>query len=57
LDYPEKVNVGNISSAVENLESLPSEYNENVEKIFDKLIDRNPTYYNKKETLKKKIKN
>jgi hypothetical protein len=57
LDYPEKVNIGNISSAIESLESLPSEYNEKIEKIFDKLIDRNPTYYDKKETWKKKIKN
>lgn len=57
LDYPREVDIGNISNVIEILQNLPSEYNKKIEKIFDKLINRNPVYYNSKEAWKKKVKN
>lgn len=57
LDYPKEANIGDMGNVLEALQSLPSEYNERTEKIFDKLIDRNPNYYDTKEAWNKKPKN
>lgn len=56
LDYPREVNIGDMGKIVEVLETLPSEYNQRVVEIFDKLIDRNPTFYDQKEKWKKEKK-
>lgn len=53
LDYPKEANIGDIGTVLKPLQALPSEYNERIEKIFDKLIDRNPNYYDTKEAWKK----
>ncbi len=55
LGYPKEANIGDIDKVVEILPTLPSKYNQQVERIFDKLIDRNPAFYDTKETWKKKI--
>lgn len=53
LDYPKEANIGDISKIVEILQTLSGGYNQRIEKIFDKLIDRNPAFYDTKEAWKK----
>jgi len=55
LGYPKEANVGDVGIVIEILQGLPSEFNKRIEKIFDKLIERNPNYYDTKEAWKKKI--
>lgn len=53
LGYPKEVNVGDIRGAVKILEELPQEYRDRVNKIFDKLVVRNPSFYDIREKWKK----
>lgn len=53
LDYPKEINIGDINETIESLPNLPDKYNQQVEKIFDKLITRNPAFYDVKEAWKK----
>ena len=55
LNYPKEANIGDIDKAIEVLQDLEPKYNPRVEKIFDKLIDRNSSYYESKENWKRKI--
>ncbi len=50
LNYPNEANIGDIKNVVEVLQSLPSKYNQRVEKIFEMLIDRDPNFYDIKES-------
>jgi len=53
LDYPKEVNVGDISEAAKILEELPKGYRNRVNKIFDKLVIRNPNFYDACEKWRK----
>lgn len=55
LDYPKEANVGDMGNVLEALQDLPTEYDDRVEEVFNKLIERNPHYYKTKENWKKKI--
>lgn len=47
--YPPEVSIGeDIGKAVEALKEFPKD-NKRVERIFDKLIERNPKYYDDKQ--------
>jgi len=56
VDYPKEVNIGDINKAVEVLQNLPSKYNQRVEKIFNEIIKRNPSFYDVREAWKKQKK-
>jgi len=53
VSYPKEVNIGDINKAVKILQNLPSEYNQRVEEIFNRLIERDPSFYDVKETWRK----
>lgn len=56
LDYPKEVIIGDINEVVKILEELPKRkrYIEQVSRIFDKLIVRNPNFYDIREKWRKK---
>jgi len=56
LDYPKEVIIGDINEVVKILEELPKRkrYIEQVSRIFDKLIVRNPSFYDIRKKWRKK---
>ena len=47
--YPKELIIGEIDEAVKTLRDLPIKYDQQVEKIFNKLIVRNPNFYDEKK--------
>lgn len=58
LSYPKEVNARMASEIPNAIQDLPAKYNRNnrIENIFDKLIDINPTFFDAKQSWKKRSK-
>ncbi len=56
LDYPKEIMIGDINEAVRILEELPKRkrYIEQISRIFNKLVTRNPSFYEIREKWRKK---